>query len=169
MGRRPKPIDEDQLFELAKLGCTQDEAASVLGLTQEALSYRLKREPLKSLWERGFAEAKVSLRRRMLDRAMNDANPAPLIFLAKQKAWLGMSDRIEKDSTSTVDISVRWVAVWGATPASLGMDPAPQLNEPPAASEAPLRRRLALPPAPEPEPHDEPEPLADPEPEGAAP
>lgn len=73
-GRPPGPvpvvIDEEQLRNLATIGCTIAEAALILGLQEDTLRKRLKRRPLATIWHRARATGKMSLRRSLYQSAL---------------------------------------------------------------------------------------------------
>ncbi|MHC2552348.1 hypothetical protein [Bradyrhizobium elkanii] len=84
--------DEDTLralSELAKLFCTQDEAAGVLGVSRRTLvSFLSEHEVARDAWDDGQQRAKVSLRRKQM--ALADKNAPASIFLGKN--YLGQKD-----------------------------------------------------------------------------
>lgn len=77
-GRPPKPVDENIIFELARLMCTNKEIASILRISHDTLEYRYR-----EILEEGRADAKVGLRREQFRKAM-EGNVQMLIFLGKQ-------------------------------------------------------------------------------------
>jgi hypothetical protein len=109
---RPKVnIDPDQLESLAGIQCTQAEAAAVIGITQAALSQRLKTDKvLADAWENGRARGKASLRRKQYEAAMK-GDRTMLIWLGKN--WLGQADKLEQDIGSKDGTAVKFVAEWG--------------------------------------------------------
>ena len=84
MARPKKVIDETQVIELAKLGCTQEEIACVLQCSVDTLDRRFA-ETMK----RGMAELKVSLRR-MQVKSAEGGNVTAQIWLGKN--LLGQSE-----------------------------------------------------------------------------
>src|SRR5262245_41597636 len=62
VGRPRKKTDERQVYELAKLGCTQCEAASVLGIDHRTFKRRLQEPVFYQAWEQGQAVGAVALR-----------------------------------------------------------------------------------------------------------
>lgn len=104
MGRRPVPIDLDELEKLAAMHCTETEVAAWFSrpgatLSHQAVSKKLQREPFKSTWATGWAKGSISLRRQQKQRA-DAGDKTMLIWLGKQ--WLGQADKSEV-RTSTLD------------------------------------------------------------------
>ncbi len=94
MSRKPVPIDLDELEKLAAMHCTEAEVAAWFStpgqsISQQAISKRLQKEPLKSTWAAGWAKGNISLRRTQKQQADN-GNATMLIWLGKQ--WLGQTD-----------------------------------------------------------------------------
>lgn len=77
-GRPPKPVDENIIFELARLMCTNREIASILRISHDTLEYRYR-----EVLEEGRADAKVGLRREQFRKAM-EGNVQMLIWLGRQ-------------------------------------------------------------------------------------
>jgi hypothetical protein len=96
--------DEDTLrllFELARLFCTQDEAAAVLGVTKRTLTTFFNEFPeSREAWDDGQQGAKVSLRRKQLTLA--DKNAPAAIFLGKN--YLGQKDESTTNLNVTKDV-----------------------------------------------------------------
>lgn len=86
MGRPLKPIDAEQVEKLARIGCTQDEIADVLGCSQGLISQRFLME-----YTRGRASLKTSLRRAQAIRAIRDRSDKMLIHLGQN--MLGQSEK----------------------------------------------------------------------------
>lgn len=89
MGRKPVPIDLDELEKLAALHCTQEEVGSWFGVSKKTICLKLKQRVYAEVWERGWADGNISLRRLQF-QAASKGNPALLIWLGKQ--WLGQKD-----------------------------------------------------------------------------
>jgi len=87
--RKQIPIDTDALEKLAMLHCTGPEVAAFFECNQSTISRRLAKEPLKSVWERGWAKGNISIRRQQMQRA-EAGDKTMLIWLGKQ--WLGQKD-----------------------------------------------------------------------------
>lgn len=88
-GRKPVNIDLEQLEKLCSLQCTDDELASVLGVSARTIERRKSQPAFAEAMTRGKAKGKVSLRRNLWALAAK-GNPAANIFLAKN--LLGMKD-----------------------------------------------------------------------------
>lgn len=86
LGRPKKEIDEKILGNLASIGCTIEECASVLGVSARTLS-RNYAEIIESNKHKG----KASLRKKMFDKAIKKDNTPMQIWLSKN--YLGMKDR----------------------------------------------------------------------------
>jgi len=86
------PIDLEELEKLAAMHCTEAEVGAWFGVTQQAISKRLQREPAKTVWTTGWAKGNISLRRQQMQRA-EAGDKTMLIWLGKQ--WLGQTDHQE--------------------------------------------------------------------------
>ena len=71
VGRPRKKTDERQVYELAKLGCTQYEAASVSGIDHRTFKRRLQEPVFYQAWEKGQAVGAVALRQLQWKHAMS--------------------------------------------------------------------------------------------------
>jgi hypothetical protein len=96
-----RAIDRDQVIKLARLGCTQDEIADVLGCDQATISRRYRIE-----YAHARAECKVSIRRAQMIRATRDRSDSMLIHLGKN--MLGQSG--ESDGMSGQEVLARILA-----------------------------------------------------------
>jgi len=85
MPRKPIALDLKQVERLAEIGCTDQEIAHVLGVS-EAHVQRRAREALN----KGRAQLRQSLRRKQIELAKKGSVPM-LIWLGKQ--YLGQRDR----------------------------------------------------------------------------
>ena len=92
LGRPQKPIDEKVLANLSQINCTQEEIASILGISARTLQRRYA-----DLIEINKNKGKASLRKRMYEKAMK-GNDKLMIWLSKQ--YLEMSDRIHNTNTT---------------------------------------------------------------------
>ena len=92
LGRPQKPIDEKVLANLSQINCTQEEIASILGISARTLQRRYA-----DLIEINKNKGKASLRKRMYEKAMK-GNDKLMIWLSKQ--YLNMTDRIHNTNTT---------------------------------------------------------------------
>ena len=90
LGRPKIEIEIETLVKLAALHCTQEEAASWLGIGEKTLRRRLKEDKYKEAWELGWSQGLVSLRRTQWKLAQ--VKPVMAIFLGKQ--YLGQKDEV---------------------------------------------------------------------------
>lgn len=96
-GRDPIEFDEriwTKLQNMAKIQCTGEEMAGVIGVDYDTLLARIKELGFSSFseWFKKYsAGGKMSLRRRQF--AMSEKNVAMAIWLGKQ--WLGQRDAAE--------------------------------------------------------------------------
>ncbi|MCB1466628.1 MAG: hypothetical protein KDK08_05655 [Rhizobiaceae bacterium] len=102
IGRKPiLDADEDTLrtiAELAKLFCTQSEAAGFLGVSLRTFqNFLAEHDDARETWDDGLQHAKISLRRKQL--ALADKNAPAAIFLGKN--YLGQKD--EHHTTTTIN------------------------------------------------------------------
>ena len=92
LGRPQKPIDEKVLANLSQINCTQEEIASILGISARTLQRRYA-----DLIEVNKNKGKASLRKRMYEKAMK-GNDKLMIWLSKQ--YLNMTARIHNTNTT---------------------------------------------------------------------
>ena len=91
MARPQKPIDLKLLEDLARIQCTDEEMASILGFTREGFRKRKQRQPgLVGVIEKGKEAGRCSLRR-LQWKSATAGNIAMQIFLGKQ--YLAQTDR----------------------------------------------------------------------------
>jgi len=95
-GRPVKKVDVEQVRALARLGCTYDEIADVLGMARSTFGKKLKQKEVREAYERGLSEGDVSIRRAQYDAAMSGKS-AMLIWLGKNR--LNQTDRVETTRT----------------------------------------------------------------------
>lgn len=100
-GRPKKEIDEKLFKNLCLIQCTQEEICNVLDIDSNTINAWCKRtykECFSDAYKRLSAGGKMSLRRAMFDKAVNNGgNVAMMIWLSKQ--YLGMSEKIVDEST----------------------------------------------------------------------
>jgi len=85
MARPIKEINEEEVFKLAQIGATSEEMGHFFGCTAQTIMNRFR-----DTIEAGHSEAKMSIRRKRLQIAMNDDHKqqaSMLMFLSK--VWLG--------------------------------------------------------------------------------
>lgn len=92
MGRKKIEIDPEQLGKLAEMSCTHREVAAWFDIPPSTLTSRIKRNPLKAVWEKGQARGNIALRRAMYQAAVS-GNVTAQIWLSKN--LLGMADKVE--------------------------------------------------------------------------
>ncbi len=83
---------------LAKIQCTQGEAAAVLGVNRNTFISFLKRNPeARDKWDNGLESGRASLRRNQFK--LSETNAAMAIWLGKQ--YLGQREpRFDEESTA---------------------------------------------------------------------
>lgn len=91
MGRKKVKIDYDTVKNLAKICCTQEEIASVLGCSVKTLQ---RRRQFNKAYQDGLNDARASLRRLQWRSAAN-GNITMQIFLGKN--LLGQRDKFPED------------------------------------------------------------------------
>jgi hypothetical protein len=97
MARPQKLIDPRQVEELARIGCTEEDMAAVLGVSVDTLQRRKRaRAEFRGAIEKGRASLRNSLRRLQVKKAL-EGNTTMLIWLGKQ--YLGQRDRQETELT----------------------------------------------------------------------
>lgn len=121
MPRKKVTIAPEEIEHLGQLGATVAEVAALFGLAQSSMSERLSRPPLKEPWSRGLATAKLSVRRTLMKKALEDSDLGALIWLSKtlcrdQEPPREMRSEVEVKN----DVCVRYIAEWtGSPPAEL--------------------------------------------------
>jgi CRISPR/Cas system CSM-associated protein Csm2 small subunit len=86
IGRPKKEVDEKILGNLASIGCTIEECASVMGVSARTL-----RRNYAEIIDQNREKGKASLRKKMFDKAIKKDNTPMQIWLSKN--YLGMKDR----------------------------------------------------------------------------
>jgi hypothetical protein len=97
-GGRPRlEFDLRQVEELARIGCTEEDMAAVLGVSVDTIQRRKRTCPeFCGVIEKGRASLRNSLRRLQVKKAL-EGNTTMLIWLGKQ--LLGQSDRQSAELT----------------------------------------------------------------------
>lgn len=93
-----KKVNLDKLKEYARVGATQIEIASVLGISVATLERRLQSKKFRDILDQGKNEGYISLRAKQYALALA-GNPTMLIWLGKQ--CLGQKDKQEFSGTGT--------------------------------------------------------------------
>lgn len=86
VGRPKKEVDSKILGNLASIGCTIEECASVMGVSARTL-----RRNYAEIIDQNREKGKASLRKKMFDKAIKKDNTPMQIWLSKN--YLGMKDR----------------------------------------------------------------------------
>lgn len=88
----------EQIKGLARIQCTQKEAAAVLGVHRETfINFLDTHEKARTVWEDGKENGKASLRRYQFKMA--EKNPTMAIWLGKN--WIDQTDKTESNVTTT--------------------------------------------------------------------
>src|SRR5215510_3403510 len=93
VGRPRKKTDERQVYELAKLGCTQYEAASVLGIDHRTFKRRLQESVFCQAWEKGQALGAVAVRQLQWKHARRPNASGVAMTIQMSKHLLGQNDK----------------------------------------------------------------------------
>ncbi len=96
VGRPRKEVDYKLVYELRKIGCTDEEMAPALGVSIEWMRQRKAADPdFLDAYEKGWQELKRSLRRRMIEVANSNERNAATMLIWLSKNILGWTDRQE--------------------------------------------------------------------------
>ena len=120
IGRPPRPIDPLLVERLARIHCTQEEIAAVLGCSVDTLQRRFT-----AIMDTGRLAGKASLRRVQFKLA-ESGNATMMIWLGKQ--YLNQTDRQDYDVTSNGQTIVQLVSAV-PRPATNGVPPPNRLRE----------------------------------------
>ena len=114
MPRKPVKLpDLDTLEGLARLGVTQQELADLCSCSQPTIAAKLARSPYKSVWNRGQAQMKLSIRRGLMKKA-EDGDLGALIWLSKCVLRMQEPPReVHTEADLRSNTTIRWVAEWG--------------------------------------------------------
>ena len=91
IGRPKKEVDVKILGNLASIGCTIEECASVMGVSARTL-----RRNYAEIIDQNREKGKASLRKKMFDKAIKKDNTPMQIWLSKN--YLGMKDRTQTET-----------------------------------------------------------------------
>lgn len=103
MARTKIVMEPDQISSLARMAATHEEIAAFFNTSVATVKYRLSRGELKEAYEKGKAQASISLKRAMFEAATQHKNVTAQIWLSKN--LMGWSDKVEQkveQSTSFV-------------------------------------------------------------------
>jgi len=122
MARPARPIDLKLLEDLARIQCTDQEMASVLGFTREGFRKRKQRQAeLVGIIEKGKEAGQCSLRRLQWKSATN-GNIAMQIWLGKQ--YLGQREPRHEVEVKDAAQAEKIAALEAALAGDIGMEEA---------------------------------------------
>lgn len=100
-----KTLDLDIIKGLAAIGATQEEIATIVGVSATRLRKEIEGNPACAMaLELGTAELKTSLRRTQVQMALSGNVPL-LIWLGKQ--CLGQADKHEQNNKTEINVTVQ--------------------------------------------------------------
>lgn len=99
-GRPKKKIDYELVEKLAYIQCTQEEIATILGVSTKTLQ---RDKEFCRIYKSGMENGKMSLRR-LQWKGAEEGNNTMLIWLGKQ--YLGQTDKQELAHSGGLDITV---------------------------------------------------------------
>ena len=97
VGRPFKKLDERQIKELASIGCTMEEMASVMGCNRDTLT-----DNYSAIIKDGRNEGNKSIRHAQQEVAVKDKNVSMLIWLGKTR--LGQHEELNITSTTQPEV-----------------------------------------------------------------
>lgn len=130
-------IDPVQLGKLAELCCSVEEVAAYFRTTVQTVKSRIRKDPLKTVWEAGQARGAISLRRAQMQSALG-GDRTMQIWLGKQ--LLGQVDKneqkIEQQQKWVVELppamtADQWVAAYGKSNAEIVPGTKPEAKQKP--------------------------------------
>lgn len=104
VGRPRKKTDERQVYELAKLGCTQYEAASVLGIDHRTFKRRLQEPVFYEAWEEGRVAGTIALRQLQWKHAKRPDRSGVAMTIHMSKHRLGETEKSLHLSLTVEDV-----------------------------------------------------------------
>ena len=125
VGSTTVSIDAEQVRKLARMQCTYDEIADVLGIARSTFQLKLQDPEVRKAYDSGRSQGKMALRTKMMERAVEKSDRLA-IFLAKN--YLGMSDVVRVNEDSGEDIATSFygaISEMDATVSGEGDDDAP--------------------------------------------
>lgn len=99
------PTDYKHFEGLCAIQCTEEEIASVMGVSVDTVSRRVQEHynmTFAEVYKRYSAPGKAALRRTQFDLAKRNATMA--IWLGKQ--WLGQRDEVDLNASGDVDVNI---------------------------------------------------------------
>jgi hypothetical protein len=100
-------IDWEQVKELCKIQCTQEEIARVIGCDLDTIGNRCKTDlniQFSEFFQQNKENGRSSLRRRQW--LLSETAPAMAIWLGKQ--WLGQKDKQEDDEPENQNVTINF-------------------------------------------------------------
>lgn len=97
-GRPRKEVNWAQVDKMLSILCTDTEISNILGISQDTLARACKREKHMDFADYSLQKrdgGKMSLRRKMHDRAIKDGSDTMLIWLSKNQ--LGWADKVDQN------------------------------------------------------------------------
>ena len=104
VGRPKFQIDYEQVEKLAKIHCTQEEIASILGCSVDTLQ---RDDKFCGVYKNGISNGKMSLRRKQW-AAVEEGNTTMLIWLGKQ--YLGQREPPKAEEVDATDDLAKAIA-----------------------------------------------------------
>jgi hypothetical protein len=93
-GKKPIAITAGELERLARLLCTEDEAASFFDCNVRTIKRYLNRAEFREAWDKGRSYGRLSLRRLQWRHASGTGNSAVQMTIHLSKHWLGESEKV---------------------------------------------------------------------------
>jgi hypothetical protein len=107
VGGRPRvKIDDEDLLKLAKMQCTYEEAAAFFGCDERTIKRRLQEPKYRSIWDRGLATGKTSIRRLQWRHAAGTGSSAVQMTIHLSKHHLGQTDKAAIEHSGRIDSTV---------------------------------------------------------------
>lgn len=100
VGRPKIKLDYEEIEKYAKIHCTQEEIASLVGVDRATL---LRDKKFCDIYKKGIEEGKASLRRLQWKGAI-EGNTSMQIWLGKQ--LLGQRDKVDNDTEIGVNVNI---------------------------------------------------------------
>ena len=101
-GRPKSAIDYEIVEKLGEIMCTQEEIASILGVSTRTLQ---RDAEFCRIYKKAMDNGRASLRRKQYELAMS-GNPTMQVWLGKN--LLGQTDKQELEHKGGIDVKVKW-------------------------------------------------------------